>query len=141
MSSSLFLWQDMILNSKRLFFLMLFFAAPVCAQTPTQVQHRGCPSGGSTAYTSYTCPLPNGTQAGNTLLCLVQVGNTANSVTMTDENVDSFTLDKRFNDANQNYFVFRATPTAGSKIPVVNVSGGGAGFQQFSCAEYNNVTT
>lgn len=115
-------------------------AGRVSATTVTQIQHRGCPSGSSTVYTSYTCPLQQGTQTGNVLLCLVQVGNTANTVSMTDENVDTFTLDKRFNDANQDYFIFRATPTAGTHTPVVNVSSTGAGFQQFSCAEYNNIT-
>lgn len=120
--------------------LLFLCCVPAGAQTVTQVQHRGCPSGGGTAYTSYTCPLAQGTQTGNFLICLVQVGNTANTISMTDENTSTYTLDKRFNDSNQDYAIFHATPVAGTHIPVVNVSGGGSAFQQFSCAEYNNIT-
>ena len=114
------------------------------AAVPVQLQHRGCPSGANnaTTYAEYDCPLPNGTQSGNTVVVGLQYGvNASITPSVTDENSDVFTKDfcGITGDANQTVCIFHAVPTAGSHLFKASFSGANASFIDMVSAEFDNL--
>ena len=124
-----------------LLLVLPFFAAFGRAATPTQVTHRGCPSGGSTAYTTYICPLPMPTVSGNWIIAEIQYAVNASVVaTLTDDKSDTWTVDCTFSDSNQTYKIGHIAATAGARILTFTFTGAQPGFIQWASAEVNNVT-
>jgi hypothetical protein len=122
-------------------FAVLFASCSADAATPTQVTHRGCPSGGATAYTTYICPLPWPTVSGNWVIIAMQYAVNASVVaTVTDDKSDTWTVDKTFSDSNQTYKIGHIAATAGARVLTVTFSGANASFVQWASGEYNNVT-
>jgi hypothetical protein len=122
-------------------FALLFVSSSAHAAVPTQVTHRGCPSGSSTTYATEICPLPWPTLAGDWIICSVQYATNASvTLTITDDKSDTLTKDKTFSDSNQTYIIAHAAATTGARVMTLTFTGANAGFVQWGCGEYNNVT-
>lgn len=81
------------------------------------------------------------TQTGNIVICGAQFGNnTGLTPSFTDDKGSTWTIDKRFNDSNQNYVIAHAFPSTGMHVVTFAISGAGSGFVQAGCGEYNNVS-
>jgi len=113
------------------------------AVTPTPFNFHAGATGGGTAYGTLVAYLPNGTQAGNTIICHGQYGdNGAITPSLTDENSDAFTNDIVHSGGGSGQTVFIAHSTAaattGSHIITVTYSGANATNQKLGCYETNN---
>jgi hypothetical protein len=124
-----------------LFVLVVAGSRSALAATPTQVTHRGCPSGGSTGYGTYICPLTWPTVSGNWIIVEMQYAVNASVVaTVTDDKSDTWTVDKKFSDSNQTYVIGHIAATAGARVLTVTFTGANATFVQLASAEVDNVT-
>jgi hypothetical protein len=120
---------------------VLFVNSSALAATPTQVTHRGCPSGGATGYGTFICPLPWPTVSGNWIVILLQYGvNASVAATVTDDKSDTWTVDKTFSDSNQTYKIGHIAATAGARILTLTCTGANCTFVQWASGEYNNIT-
>jgi hypothetical protein len=121
--------------------VLFFLATSAHAATPTQVTHRGCPSGGSTTYATYICPLPMPTVSGNWIIAAIQYSvNASVTATLTDDKSDTWTVDCTFSDSNQTYKIGHIAATAGARVLTFTFTGANAGFVQWASSEVNNVT-
>jgi hypothetical protein len=113
--------------------IFLFLAAlPAFCQTPTVIQRATCTNtyvssghnstGGAT---SYSCPLPELAQGGNTAIFAFRGSDSGTISGVTDDKADSFTLAKTVDDSgkSQASWVYYGTLTAGAKKITASFAG------------------
>jgi hypothetical protein len=130
-----------------LLLLVFIFPAVASAQTPTLVQHVSCPNGRQFANQQssapdYKCPLPEPSQAGNTLIVGVVGADAGATFTLSDDKSNSWTLVKSVVDGNNAYVaVYVATNVAaGTRFLNLHRSTVGADAVAMSASEYYNVS-
>jgi hypothetical protein len=141
-----------IVKHTRLILLIFLFPFLASAQSPTLVQHVSCPnsnafgsgSGGTINPTNpdYFCPLPELTQAGNTLLLGFFADNTnAPTWTLSDDKNNTWTQADSATDTHGNIFrVYYATGiAAGTHMLHIHQTAPTNGFLAVSASEYYNV--
>jgi hypothetical protein len=127
--------------------LLIFLLFPVCAsaQTPTLVQHVTCPNSRNTGNQQsnapdYKCPLPELSQAGNTIIVGV-VSASQGSFTMSDDHGNAWTLANSVIDGNGAYVaIYVASNVAsGTRLLRLHRTTANADFVEMSASEYYNV--
>ena len=137
-----------------LFLISFFFACSLgWAQTPTLVQHVSCPNAGAmgsgnggpqSSTPDYLCPLPEPSQAGNTLL-LGFFSDDTNTPTWTisDDKSNTWNLAQSRTDNYGNIFsvYYALNVAAGTHMVKVHASTQTLGYLAASISEYYNVAT
>jgi len=134
----------------RLLLLTFLFPLLTRAQSPTLVQHVSCPNGraagsgiiGAQSNTPvYTCPLPEPTQAGNTILLGMISDNTGSpTFTVSDDKSNSWTKACSATDSSGTIFAgyYAANVAAGTRAVNIHRSSL-VGDMAVSMSEYYNV--
>jgi len=130
-----------------LFLLTYLLPAFAAAQSPTLVQHATCPDSRNTGNQQsntpvYTCPLPEPTQAGNTIIVGVKAYNTG-SFSVSDDKSNSYGSPKvSVVDNNSAYVaIYVATNVAaGTRIISFNETNVNALFAEVTVSEFYNTT-